>query len=209
MMLRRLPFWPTLLVGMAVAAMLLLGGWQLQRAQWKAALIAQYARNAGLPPVSFPRPPVGEALLFRRSSVMCLEPVSWRAEAGIARSGVSGWRHLVACRTGAEGPGATIDLGVSNSPKPPSGWRGGRIDGLISSAPNHSSLLAKMSGRAPPDTVLLIANQPAPGLLASRQPSPAELPNNHLSYAVQWFIFAGLALLIYLLALRRRLTAQG
>ncbi len=30
------------------------------------------------------------------------------------------------------------------------------------------------------------------------------MPNNHLSYAVQWFSFAATALIIYALALRRR-----
>ena len=35
-------------------------------------------------------------------------------------------------------------------------------------------------------------------------PSIDEVPNNHMSYAVQWFIFAGLAVGIYLIALARR-----
>ncbi len=30
------------------------------------------------------------------------------------------------------------------------------------------------------------------------------MPNNHLAYAVQWFLFAAIAGAIYVLALRRR-----
>jgi surfeit locus 1 family protein len=51
---------------------------------------------------------------------------------------------------------------------------------------------------------MLVADVPAPGLAASTPPDPAAIPNNHLAYAVQWFVFAGVALLIYGLALRRR-----
>ena len=35
-------------------------------------------------------------------------------------------------------------------------------------------------------------------------PDPGDLPNNHLMYAGQWFFFALTALVIYLLALRKR-----
>jgi surfeit locus 1 family protein len=40
--------------------------------------------------------------------------------------------------------------------------------------------------------------------MASAPPSPDNIPNNHLSYAVQWFLFAGIAGVIYALALRQR-----
>ena len=48
------------------------------------------------------------------------------------------------------------------------------------------------------------AASPGPGLAASAPPSPDIIPNNHLSYAVQWFLFAGIALVIYTIALRQR-----
>ena len=35
-------------------------------------------------------------------------------------------------------------------------------------------------------------------------PDPGDLPNNHLAYAGQWFLFALAAAVIYVLALRRR-----
>jgi surfeit locus 1 family protein len=50
----------------------------------------------------------------------------------------------------------------------------------------------------------LVAAEPGPGLAASAPPSPDSIPNNHLSYAIQWFLFAGIAGVIYILALRKR-----
>jgi cytochrome oxidase assembly protein ShyY1 len=50
---------------------------------------------------------------------------------------------------------------------------------------------------------LVAATAPA-GLEASAPPAIDEIPNNHRAYAVQWFAFAGIALLIYGLALKQR-----
>jgi surfeit locus 1 family protein len=50
----------------------------------------------------------------------------------------------------------------------------------------------------------LYAAQPPAGLQPLAPPDPSDVPNNHLSYAVQWFFFALSALVIYVLALRKR-----
>ena len=50
----------------------------------------------------------------------------------------------------------------------------------------------------------LVAAIAGAGLEASAPPSPDTIPNNHLSYAIQWFLFAGIAVVIYVLALRGR-----
>ena len=42
------------------------------------------------------------------------------------------------------------------------------------------------------------------GLTANGRPTPDSVPNNHLAYAWQWFMFAGVATIIYALALRGR-----
>ena len=55
----------------------------------------------------------------------------------------------------------------------------------------------------------LIAAQPLPGLQASARPDPRDVPNNHLSYAVQWFLFALTALVIYVLAVRKKWRATA
>ena len=51
----------------------------------------------------------------------------------------------------------------------------------------------------------LVAATAAPGLQPSAPPTIEQIPNNHRSYAVQWFLVAALAAAIYLLALRKRL----
>ena len=42
----------------------------------------------------------------------------------------------------------------------------------------------------------------------SAPPSLSSIPNNHRSYALQWFAFALIALVIYGLAVRKRLNPQ-
>ena len=203
--MKRLPVVATIVVGIAVLAMIALGVWQLQRRSEKEALIVRYAANLNLPPMTYPElAPVPPAAMFRKSQVHCLRVANWRIEGGRTPRGRAGYRHIADCVTGAEGPGALIDMGVSADPAQKPGWRGGIVDGLITTEPNHESLIGRLFGRAMPLRPMLVADVPAPGLAASTPPDPAAIPNNHLAYAVQWFIFAGLALLIYILALRRR-----
>jgi cytochrome oxidase assembly protein ShyY1 len=54
----------------------------------------------------------------------------------------------------------------------------------------------------------LVAATAPPGLEPSAPPSVAAIPNNHRSYALQWFLFAFIAALIYLLALRKQLRTE-
>jgi surfeit locus 1 family protein len=186
----KIPVLATAIVAAAVAAMIGLGVWQLQRATWKEGLLVRYAQAAGLPPIAWPNvPPKGDPPYFRRATGFCLEVVSWRAIAGRNLNDEPGWSHIAACRTGAEGPGMQANVGWSRSSDPPQ-WRGGALEGVI--APD-----SKYGMR-------LIAAKPAPGLVASAPPSPESIPNNHLAYAIQWFIFAAIAAVIYVLALRRR-----
>jgi surfeit locus 1 family protein len=185
-----IPVLPTVLVGIAVAAMVALGVWQIHRLHWKNALLAEYAKAAGQPPVAFPRIPTDQTLLFRRSEAFCLQPVGWRASAGRNRAGQPGWRHVAECRTGAEGPGFAVDMGWSDQAAAPAGWRGGALRGVI--GPDRDG------------QVLLVSDDAAPGLQPSAPPSLDAIPNNHLAYAVQWFLFAGVAAAIYAIALGRR-----
>ena len=208
-MIGRLPLWPTLLVAAAAATMVALGLWQLDRAREKQALVAVWRGSAGRPPIAFPPlAPVAPHAMFRRSAALCLEVVEWQVEAGRSAKGAVGYRQIARCRTGAEGPGLIVDMGVSADPKARPDWRGGPVSGLITTEPDHNSLVSRALGRAVPLRPMLVADRPAPGLQPSAPPSPDSVPNNHFSYAVQWFLFAGLAILIYWLALRRRQREQ-
>ena len=53
------------------------------------------------------------------------------------------------------------------------------------------------------------AAPPQAGLEQLAAPDPNDLPNNHLMYAGQWFFFALTALVIYVLALRKRWRGQA
>lgn len=192
-LIRRLPVVPTVLVLAAVGAMIALGLWQLGRARLKEELLARYEAAEGMPPVSWPARPLleGDLPLFRRATGMCLEPVATKLIAGRNREGISGYSHLVDCRTGAEGPGMRVDIGWSQDPRMGVPWRGGPVSGVI--APDREMRMR------------LVSADGLGGLEASATPNIADVPNNHRSYAVQWFLFAAAALVIYYLAVRDRL----
>ena len=201
----RIPILPTLVVGLAVLAMIALGVWQLQRRTEKLQALALAEANPQRPPVAFPKlPPVDPDLLFRRSSVHCLHVVDWQVEAGRAADGRTGYRHIARCATGAEGPGVMVALGVGQKPDQAPAWNGGQVEGWISQEPDHRPLLARIGGDAPPLRPMLIARTAPPGLKRVAPPRAADLPNNHLAYAMQWFFFAAVAVIIYIVALRRR-----
>ena len=195
-MTRKLPIVPTLLVGLAVLVMIGLGIWQLERRGEKEALIATYRAAAGKPPISWPVVPPKEPLpLFRSATGNCLQVVGFRTAAGQNLKSEPGFLVIADCRTGAEGPGMAVELGWSKDPNAGHAFRGGLVSGVI--APDRLSRMR------------LVAASPGPGLTASAAPSPDTIPNNHLSYAIQWFLFAGIAVIIYWLALRQRWSKEA
>jgi cytochrome oxidase assembly protein ShyY1 len=195
-MTKRLPIIPTIVVLAAVAVMIGLGVWQLQRAKWKEGLLARYAQAETLPPTTFPTIPIrnDQLPLFRHATGVCLRVAGQRALAGENRAGEPGYVHIVDCVTGAEGPGMSVEVGWSKDPNARVNWRGGLVSGVI--GPDRRSRLRLVAASAPP------------GLEPSAAPSIASVPNNHRSYAAQWFAFALIALVIYGLAVRKRLREE-
>jgi cytochrome oxidase assembly protein ShyY1 len=207
-MTRRIPLVATILVVAAVAAMIALGVWQLQRRHEKEALLALYAANIARPPAAFAALwPLDDKGLFREASAECLAVTGWQTEAGHSAGGQTGWSHIAACRTGAEGPGFNVDMGVSQSPDNPKGWTGGPVRGRVVWTPDGQPLIARLFTTPPPRTPLIVSEVAAPGLTPTAPPDPGGVPNNHLAYAVQWFLFAGVAVVIYGVALWRRRPA--
>ena len=187
--MRRIPVLPTIIVAFAVLTMIGLGVWQLQRMACNNALFKSYAAAHGLPPIAGPDRPDGDAPpLFRRSSADCARVVGWRSTSGRNLRGQSGWIHIADCRTSAKSELQSV-MGWSERPNSPT-WTGGRVDGVI--APDSQYIIR------------LIAARPAPGLQLAQPPSVEDIPNNHFAYAIQWFLFATIAAVIYVLALRRR-----
>jgi len=191
-MTRKLPIIPTIIVLLAVATMIGLGVWQLQRAKWKDGLLAQYAKAEKLPPVTFPTVPLrdDQLPLFRNATGLCQRVVGHRTQAGENRAGEPGFAHILDCTTGAEGPGMSVEVGWSKNPNVRVTWPGGLVSGII--APDRRARMRLVAASAPD------------GLEPSAPPSLSSIPNNHRSYALQWFAFAAIALIIYGLALRKR-----
>ncbi|MFN3619266.1 SURF1 family cytochrome oxidase biogenesis protein [Sphingorhabdus sp.] len=193
--MNRFPVIPTILVTLAVATMIGLGIWQLQRKGEKDALLSRYEAAVGLPAVAWPAVPDPKALpLFRRSSLMCVRVIKIETVSGSNASGKAGFAHVASCQTGgAEGPGAQVAIGWSERPQSPK-WGGGPVRGVI--APEGAQLIK------------LVSTDPLDGLEILAEPSPSQIPNNHLLYAIQWFIFAAAATIIYVLAVRKRTKAS-
>jgi len=197
--MRRLPPVPTLVVVLAVAAMIALGVWQLQRAQWKERLLADYAEAAAMPAVDLdpllggraPLPP----LSFRRALVTCHALDSTpEVRAGRSAADVPGQAYYLPCRPGATGLAGRIRVNAGWSTRPDAARRLS-LDGLV------AGRLGAVGEEGP---IILTAATAAPPLAPSRPPSLDTIPNNHRLYALQWFFFAAAALVIYLLALRGR-----
>lgn len=192
-MIRRLPPAATLIVLIAVAIMIRLGFWQISRLHEKEALLARYGASAHDPaPVAWPGNAEAARLsLYRHSQLTCTRVIGITAVSGRNAAGLPGWAHIAICaRTGGT---TRVVLGWSNGPEPVN-WAGGEVTGVI----------------APGDATgpRLVADPPLAGLAANAAPDPRDIPNNHLSYAVQWFLFATTALVIYAIALRKRLRSD-
>ncbi|MGB7373163.1 SURF1 family protein [Pontixanthobacter sp.] len=185
-MIRTVPIIPTLLVLLCAVIMVALGIWQLGRAEEKNALLARYQSiSADAPAVPYPSGDAAmEAALYRTTMIDCPDIINIRSTAGTNAVGVKGWAHIAECALGG-GRTAEVALGWSRNPNAPE-WRGGTVTGIL--APGGK----------------IIADPALADLGPLAKPDPADLPNNHLAYAGQWFLFALTALIIYGAALRRR-----
>jgi len=203
--MRRVPVLPSLVVALAVAAMIGLGFWQLERARWKKALLASYHAGEKAPPLyGLPAGMNTDDLAFRRTHVVCRITTAATNIGGTDTAGRTGFRNIVGCGL-IDGRVIMADLGwnpVGAKPSLPAiGQRieaGGRLipDGVLA-----RRVLGETPGATP---LLLVVDGAVPGLAPSVPPSIESIPNNHLSYAVQWFLFAAVAGVIYVLALRKR-----
>ncbi len=196
-MVKRIPVIPTLLVLAAVAMMVRLGFWQLDRLHQKEALVEQLRANGSLPALVLTAGSSDETLLFRPATTDCRNPHDMQREG----AGSAGTRYIVKCDGGL-----FVQLGTAANPGTVVSWSGGAAKGLVSQLPDHRSWVATMRDPQPVQ-LMLVADPPLAGLAANIRPDPDSLSNNHLSYAVQWFLFAATALVIYGLALRKRLAA--
>lgn len=184
--MRRVPLIATLVVLLAVGTMIRLGMWQLDRLHEKQAMLARYAAaEADRTVRTWP----GDGISgYARVRTQCRSAGPTRPEAGRSAAGQTGWAQVADCTTPG-GARARIVLGWSAAPVAVQ-WAGGPVTGTH--VPRG-------------DATVIVADPPLAGLQPSARPDPRDLPNNHLAYAVQWFLFAAVALVIYALALRTRM----
>ena len=184
--MKRIPVFATAVVLAAVAAMIALGFWQLRRLHEKEALLARYAAAQTMSSeLEWTSAGVSEELFYRHARLTCAAVTGHSSIAGRSADGVLGMAQTADCVLPGGGT-ARVVLGWSARPDAAAGWRGGEVHGVIAPGPR------------------LVAQPPLAGLQANATPDPAEIPNNHLAYAIQWFFFAATALVIYGLALARR-----
>ncbi|MCB5424005.1 SURF1 family protein [Altererythrobacter sp. CC-YST694] len=172
-----------------------LGVWQLQRASWKQALLEQYRQSLTLSSLAqWPNEKAAvEGVLYRHTAIRCDKVLSLDAVAGHNQAGETGWAQVARCAIPGAGE-ADVVLGWAAGPQERPQWAGGEVQGIIGPGRNGEARL--------------IASPPLAGLQANAEPDPADIPNNHMAYAWQWFFFAATALVIYAIALRRRLKGK-
>ena len=213
---RAFPWILTLAVAVALAVLISLGVWQVQRLQWKTAMIARAEAAAAQVPA-----PLAEVLgspdpEFRRALVVCpgLDRARW-IELQSIQDGQAGVRLISACRPAGQGRILLVDRGFvaeTISARPPVEAtsmpvslrlvvRDTPAPGAMAPPPQGRHFFARdnvamaralgVEGAVDPHTFYAeTSTNPEWQALRPGAP-PAVFSNNHLGYAITWF---GLAL---------------
>jgi len=214
---RRPRLWPILLATLVGTAILLtLGIWQVQRLQWKEALLAQLAANAAAAPISLDEAArlaeQGRDLEFVRVAF----PATYRHAAGMKMiatyEGGQGWTIITPAVT-PDGWAVIVDRGripgqrVSDVAQPEGtqqvegvlrahGTGQGRFDPDNDPKANLwywwdvPAMLAQAGlsqGVKPFPYVVQLVPQPGATAFPRPEEPKAKLANNHLGYAITWF----------------------
>ncbi|WP_448583034.1 SURF1 family protein [Thermaurantiacus sp.] len=179
---------------MTAAALPLLAGlgvWQIERAKWKTEMLARIEHNRELPVATIAGDARVEELLFRRIRAdLACSPAKPREQAGRNRKGQSGYSVVFLCAIAGARPRQLMPVNAGWSPRtgaaaitlPPNGEQTGVV------------IPASWDGT---QTLGLVLESAAPPLVPSAPPSPDAIPNNHRSYAIQWFSFAAILAAVY------------
>ncbi len=230
----RFPVGLTITVAVAFAILIGLGTWQVQRLHWKEGLLAQIAALQAAParPIEpvLDRVSGGADVDFTRVKTIC--PGLGKApflELYFLRDGQAGARLISACRTDSlkyrtvlVDRGFVADTISARPPVDPADTTPLEIVGVLRKAergnlfsppntPGHWYL-----HDAPAMAAVLKAPDPAPVFLMAETstnpewkalvpaPTPVDIPNNHLSYALTWYGLAAALLGVYAAMLFRR-----
>jgi surfeit locus 1 family protein len=209
---------PAIAVALGIAILIGLGVWQVQRLHWKEALLARIASLQAAPPHALApllaRAAAGEDVDYHRVETTCpsLETGPYLRLYAVWQ-GYGGYRLIAACPIAA-GPyrAILVDRGfIAQGLTPAVGQPLAQpIVGVLrkGDAPNFVTP-ANQAGQnlwywrdIPAMAAALGVSAPAPSFLMLERPAPppggptpaaipADIPNNHLQYAITWF---GLAL---------------
>lgn len=204
--MRRIPVIPTVMTLVMLAILVSLGVWQLQRRDWKAGLIAEAKAAQSLPPLEpqdYFKAMAGEASVqYRRAELPCTpgEVLPYDIRGGSSAGGTSGYYVLVSCRPNNRPPDIVAVAGWTQRPD------AARVPVVVDTLFQGTIIehpYGKAEGRP---QFMLIAENPVPPLGKPRLPTPDDLPDNHFSYAMQWFGLAAVLAVIYAIWLRRRMA---
>lgn len=230
----RFPWGLTIATALALALLLSLGVWQVQRLQWKAALIAEAEAAAARPPVDLTAlRDEGGGLEFRKVALTCpgLATAPY-VELQSIHDGQAGVRLISPCRPVGAEETVLVDRGfvaenISARPPVTPSDAPVALTAEVRHTPPPGPMAAVPTGRHfyARDNTAMAAALGVTGLVAAEsffavessnpewralQPSapPAAFSNNHLGYAITWF---GLALALvgfYIALLRRKLSLK-
>jgi surfeit locus 1 family protein len=221
-------FWASITTVVALAILLGLGSWQLQRLSWKEQLIADVSEKTAGPPVALPAELSDPAIEF--TLVQVEGRFQHEKELQLASRTYEGrvGSHVITPFVLRDGRGLMIDRGwvppeqldpetrADNRPVGQQrlegylrlgGWRGMAAfrpenqPGIgLYIWPDLASMTATAGLLQPVEEVyLVLVPQPGAGRYPLSQAPPTDLPNNHLMYAYTWFALALVLLVIYVL----------
>ena len=187
---RDVPVIPTIVVLAAVAVMIALGVWQLGRADEKEALVARYAAAQESNEIlAIHR--ASDGRVYRRVRFDCQPFDGLVSVAGRNRAGQTGYVHRVECDTSIQSDGSQVfdDFYEGGRIYAEIGWSRGPVELQFAGG----TIVGRLAAIG--DDYKIVSEDGLAGLEPSAQPDPNDIPNNHLAYAAQWFLFALTALL--------------
>lgn len=228
---------PTLIAAVAFVVLVGLGTWQMQRLEWKTALIAERDNALAAPPVALQKVASDpEAFRFRRvkaegvyrhDSEVLIAPRTFKGQSG---------RDVITPMTLSDGRILLVNRGwIPEDRVDPALRAQGQIvgnvsvTGIVSQAGKSSTwtpdnepasnswyfvdidAISKARGlsAAPLPFVFRADATPNPGGLPRGRPARFELKNDHLEYALTWYALAFVLAVIYFLSQRRRRTENS
>lgn len=216
----------------AIAVMLGLGTWQLQRMAWKTDLIARVAERVTAPPVALPVAlddpaawefrPVTLSGQFQNDREMLLLARPRQGQAGyevmtpfqradgggvvlVNRGFVPMDKRAAASRAAGRVEGPTSLRGIVRLPQSAGLFQPDNAPGaeVWARADPAAMAAARSLGPVAPFLVEALPGQAPGGLPAGIEPR-VELPNNHAQYALTWYGLAATLAVVYVLSQRKR-----